>query len=176
MGKIKRVAAAGFYIPLAPPVGTENLFAQLQDILRQLHPNSRILLMANSLSFVTYSPQNPPVLLPLKTVCLAWDTPPFPASAVAKGITHYTLQAKSCAKWNSVPFGYPCQGQRCFPLDTLCQQGCCSPLLETQSQRGFAPLDAPPVQQRLGKGERKALLSDKFELDIFVLRCENLLF
>lgn len=27
-----------------------------------------------------------------------------------------------------------------------------------------------------GKGERKALLTDKFELDIFVLRCENLLF
>ena len=75
MGKIKRVAAAGYYIPRAPPVGTENLFAQLQDILRQLHPNSRILLMANSLSFVTYSPQNPPVLLPLKTVCLAWDNP-----------------------------------------------------------------------------------------------------
>ena len=56
-------------------------------ILRQLHPNSRILLMANFLSFVTYSPQNPPVLLPLETVCLAWDSP-FPASAVAKGITH----------------------------------------------------------------------------------------
>ena len=27
-----------------------------------------------------------------------------------------------------------------------------------------------------GKGERKALLTDKFELDIFALRCENLLF
>ena len=26
-----------------------------------------------------------------------------------------------------------------------------------------------------GKGERKALLTDKFELEIFALRCENLL-
>ena len=72
MGKIKRVAAAGFYIPLAPPVGTENLFAQLQDILRQLHPNSRILLMANPSFCVAFSPQNPSVLLPLETVCPAW--------------------------------------------------------------------------------------------------------
>lgn len=133
MRKIKRVAAAGFYIPLAPPVGTENLFAQLQDILRQLHPNSRILLMANSLSFVTYSPQNPPVLLPLKTVCLAWDNP---LSSISGRKRYNTLYFAS---------KIVCQGQRCFPLDTLCQQGCCSPLLETQSQRGFAPLDAPPV-------------------------------
>nr|DAZ16792.1 MAG TPA: hypothetical protein [Caudoviricetes sp.] len=43
--------------------------------------------MANPSFCVSYSPQNPPVLLPLKTVCLAWDSP-FPASAVAKGITH----------------------------------------------------------------------------------------
>ena len=68
------------------PVDTENLFAQLQGFLRQLHPNSRILLMANPSFCVSYSPQNPPVLLPLKMVCLAWDSP-FPASAVAKGIT-----------------------------------------------------------------------------------------
>jgi hypothetical protein len=40
-----------------------------------------------SLSFVAYSPQNPAVLLPLEIDCLAWDSP-FPASAVAKGITH----------------------------------------------------------------------------------------
>ena len=25
----------------------------------------------------------------------------------------------------------------------VCQQGCCSPLLETQSQRSYAPLDTP---------------------------------
>ena len=31
-----------------------------------------------------------------------------------------------------------------FPRKVVCQQGCCSPLLETQSQRGCAPLDTPP--------------------------------
>ena len=35
-----------------------------------------------------------------------------------KGITHYTFLRK-----------------------IVCQQGCCSPLLETQSQRSYAPLD-----------------------------------
>ena len=28
-----------------------------------------------------------------------------------------------------------------FASKIVCQQGCCSPLLETQSQRGYAPLD-----------------------------------
>ena len=32
-----------------------------------------------------------------------------------------------------------------FASKIVCQQGCCSPLLETQSQRGYAPLDTPPV-------------------------------
>ena len=77
----------GFLYTSCAPVGTENLSAQLQDFLCQLHTNSQILLIANSLSFVAYSPQNPPVLLTPKSVCLAWDSP-FPASAVAKGITH----------------------------------------------------------------------------------------
>ena len=53
----------------------------------QLHTNRRILLMLNPSFCVPFSPQNPPVLLPPKSVCLAWDSP-FPASAVAKGITH----------------------------------------------------------------------------------------
>ncbi len=61
--------------------------AQLQDFLCQLHTNRRILLMLNPSFCVPFSPQNPPVLLPPKSVCLAWDSP-FPASAVAKGITH----------------------------------------------------------------------------------------
>ena len=33
-----------------------------------------------------------------------------------------------------------------FASKIVCQQGCCSPLLETQSQRGFAPLDTSPVR------------------------------
>lgn len=74
--------------------------------------------MLNPSFCVPFSPQNPPVLLPPKSVCLAWDSP-FPASAVAKGITHQTLQAKSCANRDAAhpywkprakgfhPFGYP---------------------------------------------------------------------
>ena len=131
MRKIKRVAAAGFYIPLAPPVGTENLFAQLQDILRQLHPNSRILLMANSLSFVTYSPQNPPVLLPLKTVCLAWDNP---LSSISGRKRYNTLYFAS---------KIVCQGQRCFPLDTLCQQGCLLAPIGNPEPKGLCPSGRP---------------------------------
>lgn len=61
----------GFLYTSCSPVGTENLSASLQDFLCQLHPNRRILLMANSLSFVAFSPQNSPVLLPPKSVCLA---------------------------------------------------------------------------------------------------------
>ena len=51
---------------------------------------------------------------------------------------------KSCAKGYAVPFGYPCQGQRCFPLDTLCQQGCSRPYWMTQSQ-GDSPLWTPHI-------------------------------
>ena len=69
-----------------PPVDSDMANQIFKDPC-QLHPNSRILLIANSLSFVAYNPQNPPVLLSPKSVCLAWDSP-FPASAVAKGITH----------------------------------------------------------------------------------------
>lgn len=106
--------------------------------------------MANSLSFVTYSPQNPPVLLPLETVCLAWDSP-FPASAVAKGITHYTFQRKIVCQvelrplWIPLPratlfpFGYPMptgmllapignpepKGRQCPPLESSRIFYCC---------------------------------------------------
>ena len=79
--------AEHFFLSESRATSTENLSAQLQDFLCQLHPNSRILLMLNPSIFVPFCPQNPPVLLPLEIDCLAWDSP-FPASAVAKGITH----------------------------------------------------------------------------------------
>ena len=37
---------------------------------------------------------------------------PFPPSATPAGITHYTLQAKSCAKWGQAPFGNPHKKRR----------------------------------------------------------------
>ena len=73
----------GFLYTSCAPVVTENLSAQLQDFLCQLHTNSRILLMANLSFCVPFSPQNPPVLLPQKSVCPMWNSP-FPVSAVAK--------------------------------------------------------------------------------------------
>ena len=33
-----------------------------------------------------------------------------------------------------------------FASKIVCQQGCCSPLLETRSQRDGVPLDTPPVR------------------------------
>ena len=140
MGKIKRVAAAGFYIPLAPPVGTENLFAQLQDILRQLHPNSRILLMANSLSFVTYSPQNPPVLLPLKTVCLAWDNPLSSISGRKRYNTLYFASKVVCQMGALPPLETPTRKGGTLPLHGAHTAFSCYPALRlyrlSKSQRG----------------------------------------
>ena len=37
---------------------------------------------------------------------------PFPPPATPAGITHYTLQAKSCAKWGQAPFGNPHKKRR----------------------------------------------------------------
>ena len=52
-----------------------------------------------------------PVFLPEQTGCKKHRTP-FPLSATPAGITHYTLQAKSCAKWGQAPFGNPHKKRR----------------------------------------------------------------
>lgn len=109
----------GFLYTSCAPVDTANLSASLQDFLCQLHTNSRILLMLNPSFCVPYSPQNPPVLLTLKSVCLAWGQP---LSSVSGRKRYNTLDF---AAQNRVP------------------TGCCSPLLETQSQRDCIPLDTP---------------------------------
>ena len=76
--------------------------------------------MANSLSFVAYSPQNPPVLLTLKSVCLAWGQP---LSSVSGRKRYNTLD---------------------FPKENRVPTGMLSPLLETQS-RGATPLWTPHI-------------------------------
>ena len=108
----------GFLYTSCAPVGTANLSASLQDFLCQLHTNSRILLIANSLSFAAYSPQNPPVLLPPKSVCPAWDRP---LSSVSGRKRYNTLDFP---KENRVPtgmllapIGNP-EPRDCIPLDT----------------------------------------------------------
>ena len=45
------------------------------------------------------------------------------------------------SKGSSIPSEHPRQRRTLFPFESPCQQGCYSPLLETQSQRGCAPLD-----------------------------------
>ena len=49
-----------------------------------------------------------PVFLPEQTGRIKHRTP-FPPSATPAGITHYTLQAKSCAKWGRCPLWKPPQ-------------------------------------------------------------------
>ena len=49
-----------------------------------------------------------PVFLPEQTGCKKHRIP-FPLSATPAGITHYTLQAKSCAKWGLCPLWKPPQ-------------------------------------------------------------------
>ena len=49
-----------------------------------------------------------PVFLPEQTGRKKHRTP-FPPSATPAGITHYTLQAKSCAKWGRCPLWKPPQ-------------------------------------------------------------------
>ena len=51
-----------------------------------------------------------PVFLPEQTGRIKHRTP-FPPSATPAGITHYTLQAKSCAKWGRCPLWKPPQGK-----------------------------------------------------------------
>ena len=49
----------------------------------------------------------PPVFLPREAGCIPHRTP-LPPSAAPAGITHYTLQARSCAKGEAKPpFGNP---------------------------------------------------------------------
>lgn len=69
--------------------------------------------------FRVFNTQNLPVLLTLETVC---RTPVQPLSSVSGHKRYNTLD---------------------FASKIVCQQGCCSPLLETQSQRSYAPLDTP---------------------------------
>ena len=52
-----------------------------------------------------------PVFLPEQTGRKKHRTP-FPPPATPAGITHYTLQAKSCAKWGQAPFGNPHKKRR----------------------------------------------------------------
>ena len=57
--------------------------------------------------------------------------PSFYPSAVTAGITHYTLQAKSCAK--GIPFGNPILSERVATLPPKCKISGCN-LLQNHSR------------------------------------------
>ena len=56
------------------------------------------------------------------------------------------------SRWRSQPLSSVSRKQRYNTLDfaskIVCQQGCCAPLLETQRQRGFSPLNSPYFLRR----------------------------
>lgn len=71
-----------------------------------------------------------PVFLPEQTGRKKHRTP-FPPSATPAGITHYTLQAKSCAK--GIPFGNPILSERVATLPPKCKISGCN-LLQNHSR------------------------------------------
>ena len=77
--------------------------------------------MANSLSFVAYSPQNPPVLLPQETFCLAWGQP---LSSVSGRKRYNTLD---------------------FPKENRVPTGMLLAPIGNPEPRSYAPLDTPYI-------------------------------
>ena len=81
-----------------------------------------------------------PVFLPEQTGRKKHRTP-FPPSATPAGITHYTLQAKSCAK--GVPFGNPILSECVVTLPPKCKiSGIDQPVPGTDLCRLFAHMVA----------------------------------
>jgi len=86
----KRIASADFVIPSAPPVMQlhyKNFRKILSAAPHHLHPNSRILLKAN---LIFSAPEGRKIRLFYyhRKWCVPEVNTPFPASAVAEGITH----------------------------------------------------------------------------------------
>ena len=111
-------------IPLAPPVMQlryKNLYQILSAPPHHLHPDRRILLMANSGVYERSGSQNPPVLLPPEMVCSARKHPLSSGSGRKRYNTLDFASAKSCAN------------------------RALSPLLETQNQGDRLPFGNLPV-------------------------------
>lgn len=108
---------------------------------------ARQILPSVQIPIPSVSVQNPPVLLSPKSVCQPLsartadgEASPFPASAGSKGITHTTFRGKVvCQGRHCPPLETSRQGERCSPLDSLCQQGCYSPLLDDLEPKGLCP-------------------------------------
>ena len=78
----------------------------------------------------------PPVFLPVQAGCIP-HRPPLPPSAAPAGITHYTLQARPCAKGEAMPpFGNP---RFCRGVATVRISAPVSPPLQNPKKRGRPP-------------------------------------
>ena len=104
---------------VAPPFPTKSL------ILRGAPSASRILLLKNPTFVLWLTSQNPPDLLPRKSVCCYTLSccrvrrQPLSASAGSKGITHQTFLRKIvCQQGGSRPYWKP-SGKEIFPLKSL---------------------------------------------------------
>ena len=76
--------------------------------------------------------KTPPVSLPVQAECIPHRTP-LPPSATPAGITHYTLQARSCAKGVPLPpFGNP---RFCRSVATVRNPAPVSPPLQNAKKR-----------------------------------------
>ena len=114
------VAAAGFYIPLAPRWHRKSFRFTARFPMPTTHEQADF---AHAKSFVLCSFQ------PTKSACSA------SAEKCLSGVGQPLSSVSGRQRYNTLDFA----------SKIVCQQGCCSPLLETQSQRGYAPLDTPPV-------------------------------
>ena len=99
---------------------------------------------------VTLVSQNPPVLLPQKSVCQPLsartadgEASPFPASAGSKGITHYTLQSKIVCQGGRCPLWIPLPRATLFPFGYPMPTGMLSPLLDDPEPKGGR---CPPLE------------------------------
>ncbi len=62
------------------------------------------------------APQAPPVFLPFQVSLPSQAATTLEAATPTERITHYTLQARSCAKRGAAPFGFPHNKQAVCPL------------------------------------------------------------
>ena len=98
--------------------------------------------MANPSFCVSYSPQNPPVLLPLKTVCLAWDNPLSSISGRKRYNTLY-FASKIVCQVELRPLWIPLPRATLFPFGYPMPTGMLSPLLDDPEPKGGR---CPPLE------------------------------
>lgn len=124
--------------------GRELLYTSASFSGRRISPCEQI-------AILSVSEQNPPALLPPKSVRQPLSartadgaTSPFPASAGSKGITHYTFQGKSCANRDAArPYWKP-RAKGCgAPVETSTQ--CKRFEAPTEPTGETAPLRIPLV-------------------------------